>query len=86
MKISNMSKDNKNIDHPGHYHKDSGFEVIDVNNNKTIGKIENFSNNTIHDILEVTSDCGELLIPYVDNFVKEINLHLKKIYVIKPEI
>ena len=25
-----MSKDNKSIDHPGHYHKDSGFEVIDV--------------------------------------------------------
>jgi len=64
-----------------------GFKVIDQENNDLIGTLINFSYNGSHDILEIKLNSEEeLLIPYIDQFVKEIDLNNKTISVVTPQI
>lgn len=62
-----------------------GFEVLDENQ-KLIGVLHEFYENSSQLVLVVKAANGELIdIPYVDEFVKKIEMENKKIHVIKPQ-
>jgi len=59
-----------------------GFQVISEDN-KVIGKIESIFSTNAHDILVVKNGNKEILIPFCDQFIKNILKH-NKIIVINP--
>lgn len=56
-----------------------GFEIYE--NDEMIGSIVNTIETSAHNILVIENDEKEIMIPLVDNFVKEIDFNNKKIYV-----
>ena len=62
------------------------FEVFDHNTGLCIGSVVGFSNNGAHDNLTVKSKSQQIFdIPFVKDFVKEIDHTNKKISMILPE-
>lgn len=55
------------------------FDVI--YNNEILGKVTEIINNNAHDIFIVDNDSKHILIPYVKEFIKNIDMDNKKIYV-----
>ena len=61
-----------------------GFEAYDFKNDKCIGKIIDFYETKAQTVLVIKTDTKNVDIPFVDNFVKEIDLENKKAFVIMP--
>ncbi len=62
------------------------FDVFDQNTGLLIGTVVGFSNNGAHDNLSVKSKTQKIFdIPFVKDFVKEIDYTTKKINMILPE-
>jgi len=60
-----------------------GLSVIDVDSNKIYGKISDIINRGASDIYVITTDNGEVMVPVVDEFIKDVNIE-KGIVLIKP--
>lgn len=58
-----------------------GMNVVDINTDKSIGKVKEFFDTAAHDILVVDSPEAEGMIPNIDEFVKKIDFDKKTIYV-----
>jgi len=67
-----------------YYHEIVGFEVIDTEDG-LIGTVESVVENPAHDLLEVRTDSGLVLIPIVDHIVGETDRENKTIHVTVPE-
>ncbi len=65
-------------------HEFFGLNVIENNSNKIIGKVSELINFPANDVLQI--DCGDkyLNLPYVDEFIKSIDLDNKVIKVVLP--
>lgn len=59
------------------------FKVID--GDKDLGVIKSFSSNGAQDLLVVESPAGEVLIPFVDAFIKNIDFEKRTIFLELPE-
>ncbi len=53
-----------------------------IYNNKVIGQVSNFFNNKVYDIMIVSNDKNEYLVPYLDNFIERIDYEHQTIYII----
>ena len=58
-----------------------GCEVVDLNKNQTIGKVREVLQMPAQDIYVVGTGEDERMIPAVEEFISEINLEEKRIYV-----
>ena len=56
-----------------------------VYNNKIIGKLCDFFNNSKYDLIVIKNDKKEYLVPYLDNFIEKIDKNLKQIFIINME-
>lgn len=56
-----------------------------VYNNKIIGKLCDFFNNSKYDLMVIKKDKKEYLVPYLDNFIEKIDKNLKQIFIINME-
>lgn len=56
-----------------------------VYNNKIIGKLCDFFNNSKYDLMVIKNDKKEYLVPYLDNFIEKIDKNLKQIFIINME-
>lgn len=56
-----------------------------VYNNKIIGKLYSFFNNSKYDLMVIKNDKKEYLVPYLDNFIEKIDKNLKQIFIINME-
>ena len=56
-----------------------GFEVFDKD--KRLGVVEDFATNTVQDLLVV----GEIMIPYIEEFIVEVDFDNKKIMMDLPD-
>ena len=61
-----------------------GFEVY-LKNNSEIGTIKSIISNPAHDILEIETNRGTLLLPFVDVFVIKVDIKSSKIFIDPPE-
>ena len=57
-----------------------GLDIIDINNGKIYGKLNDVLQGAAGDLYEINTERGTVLIPAVKEFVKEINLE-KGIYI-----
>jgi len=67
-----------------YYHEVIGFQMEDVNHGP-IGVITGINDRSAQALFEVKKDSVELLIPMIDEFIKQINRKEKKIIVQTPE-
>lgn len=59
-------------------------DIVDLDvysNDKLIGKVSTILDNTAHEILVVKNDEHKYLIPFVDEFIKEVDINNKKIVI-----
>lgn len=56
-----------------------------VSSDQEIGTIKNILKSKAHDILVVKGSKKRTLIPYIDHFIKEVNLDQKKMFVMNVE-
>lgn len=61
-----------------------GFDLIDQND-KSIGPVEDFRSNGTQDLLVVTVNGQEFLVPFVEDFITEIDFENRKLYMNLPE-
>jgi 16S rRNA processing protein RimM len=57
-----------------------GLMAVDKNNNQ-IGIVKEVMNNPANDLLEIESSHGIILVPFIKEFVKEINLEKRQIII-----
>lgn len=63
-----------------------GFEVVDHLTQEKIGKVQSFYHNGAHDVMVVRPVQGPMLeVPFVDAFVKLVELELEKVFIIRPQ-
>ncbi|MBT3983132.1 MAG: 16S rRNA processing protein RimM [Bacteriovoracaceae bacterium] len=60
-------------------------KVYDFESHQEIGVIENFSDNGMQTIFNMKIDGKELLLPYTDYFIPEIDVKNKKVFIRLPE-
>lgn len=56
-----------------------GLDVYDVD--RYIGKVEKITNNTVQEILVVKHEHGRYMIPFISEFVKDVDIEQKKIVI-----
>ena len=56
-----------------------------IQNGEKIGVVKNIIDNPAHGIVEIASQDGQVLLPLVDQFIKEINIEKSEIVVEFPE-
>lgn len=62
-----------------------GFEVVDHQDQKVIGKVQSFYHNGAHDVMVVRPKEGAILeVPFVDAFIKLVELEQEKVFIIRP--
>jgi len=75
-------KDLKKLEEGTYYVKDLiGLEVIDILNNKSIGKITDVIKYAANDVYEVENDKDKFYIPAIKDVVKNVDILNKKVYV-----
>lgn len=67
-----------------YYHEVIGFEVIDENFGK-VGKITSINDSGYQALFEIESTEKQILIPVIDEFLKEVNRQKKQIIVKTPK-
>lgn len=67
-----------------YYHEVIGFEVIDENFGK-VGKITSINHSGYQALFEIESTEKQILIPVIDEFLKEVNRQKKQIIVKTPK-
>lgn len=60
-----------------------GFAVVD--RDQRVGEIVGFSSNGVQDLLRVKTDNGEVLIPFVDDFIVDLNFETRTVNMSLPE-
>ena len=71
------------LEEDSYYIKDLiGLEVIDINNNAVIGKLDYVFNNGANDVYEITtSDNKKVYLPAIKQVIKKVDIKARKIYV-----
>jgi len=67
-----------------YYHEVIGFEVFDTNEGR-VGIIESINDQAAQALFEIKDGYTEILLPIVDDFIKEIDRENKKVMVTFPE-
>ena len=67
-----------------HYHEIKGFTIIDATHGN-IGICENVLDNSPQAVMQITNEKGEILVPIVDNFIKNVNRDAKTIEIETPQ-
>lgn len=67
-----------------YYHEIVGFDIVDSEEG-IVGVVESVVENPAHDLLEVRTENGLILVPIVDAIVGETDRENRKIYVTLPE-
>ena len=67
-----------------YYHEVIGFEVYDINEGR-VGVIESINDQAAQALFEIKDGYTEILLPIVDDFIKEIDRENKKVMVTFPE-
>lgn len=63
-----------------------GFEVVDHETQKVIGKVQSFYHNGAQDVMVVRPKEGAILeVPFVDAFIKLVELEQEKVFIVRPE-
>ena len=63
-----------------------GLQAFETETERALGKVEDFYENGAQVILKVGRDSQAHEIPYVEHFVKELDLQARKIWVLVPEV
>ena len=71
------------LEEDSYYIKDLiGLEVIDINNNAVIGKLDYVFNNGANDVYEVTTlENKKVYLPAIKQVIKKVDIKARKIYV-----
>ena len=86
MSISRKREDFPEIEEDEVYITDLiGLEVMNQDQQK-LGKVSSITSNGVQDILVIKSDTEEILIPFIEQFIININLDDKKIIVDSFEV
>ncbi|MCK0130576.1 ribosome maturation factor RimM [Flavobacteriaceae bacterium F08102] len=67
-----------------YFHEIIGFEVIDVNYG-SVGAVTGVNDSTAQALFEIKNGDRQVLIPVIDDFIKEVNREDKKIVVEAPD-
>ena len=62
-----------------------GLKVIDENNGKEVGRVSDYYDNTAQIILIIRGEIN-LEVPFIDNFVKEIDLEAGIVNIVIPQM
>lgn len=62
-----------------------GFEVVEEATDQVLGKVHSFYHNGAHDVMVVRPQSGAVLeVPFVDAFIKLVELEQEKVFIIRP--
>lgn len=72
--------DRNDLDIDGYVHEDI-IGLSAIYNGKNMGRVEYIIDNKAHEIIVIGRENGNVLIPYVDEFIEKVDLADKKIYI-----
>ena len=68
-----------------YYHEVIGYEIVDAEKAESVGKLKAIYESTGQDLFAIDIDGKEVLLPIVDNFIKNIDHEQNKIEVVLPD-